>query len=162
MGQFERDVKRAFDTFLADITSAAERAAIEGIHAGFVRASTQASHAVAATADDVPPSDELAHRRARAPIDRAAMRERVVACIRENPGWDTVQLGRSLGIYPSKLRRQLRELANDGAIRFEEQPLGFGGQRRRMYFVGDPANGAHAEPSAVPCEPPAIPVEAMA
>jgi hypothetical protein len=52
----------------------------------------------------------------------------------------------------------------EGAIRIEERPFGFGGQRRQMYFAVEPANGARArtEPSAVAAEPPAVHVEAMA
>jgi hypothetical protein len=162
-GQFQQVVKDAFATFVADITAAAEREAIEALRAAFARASRQTGDAVAPAA--VPASDGRAHRRAdrraAAGVDRAAVRERVVACVREHPGWDPVQLGRSLAIFPSKLRRQLRELVNDGAIRFEEGPAKFG-QRLRLYFVREPANGAseRAEPAAVPTEPPALHVEA--
>lgn len=160
-GTFQQVVKDAFATFLADITAAAEREAIEALRAAFARASRQAGAAAAV----LPASDGRAHRRvdrrAAVRIDRAAVRDRVVACIREHPGWGPVQLGRSLAILPSKLRRHLRELVSDGAIRFEEGPAKFG-QRLRLYFVREPANGAseRAEPAAVPTEPPALHVEA--
>lgn len=95
-----------------------------------------------------------------AQIDRTA----IVACIRENPGCNTTQLSRSLGLHKSKLRRQLRNLVDDGAIRIEELTSGFGRRLRRTYFVVEPANGAHAhtEASVIPAEPPATSVEAMA
>ena len=162
-GQLERDVRRALETFVAEIASAAERAAIEGIHSAFARASSQGG--LSATADHAPASDQRAQRR-RAPtlLGRVAVRARVLECIRVNPGWDTTQLGRSLGSFPSKLRRPLRELANEGTIRFEERSIGSGGPRRRVYFVSEPVNEtpAHTEPLAVPAEPPAVRAEAMA
>ena len=152
MSQFELDVERALETFLAEIAKAAERAAIEGIHAAFVRLSAQA-----------PPPKRSTHRRASAQIDHAAVRDRVVARIRVQPGCNTTQLGRALGIHRSKLRLQLRKLADDGAIRIEERVSGSGGQRRRTYFVVEPAGArSHTEPSAVPAPPPNPSVEVMA
>jgi hypothetical protein len=93
-----------------------------------------------------------------------SVRARVLACIRENPGWDATQLGRSLGSFPSKLRRPLRELANQDAIRFEERPVGPGGARRHVYFVREHASGAHAcvEPATASAEPAVVAAGAMA
>jgi hypothetical protein len=162
-GQFAQDVKRAIEIFLAEITRAAQRAAIE-IHSAFDRASSQMSRAVSGTSDHAPASDRPAQRRPPAPIDPAAVRARVVACIRQSPGWDTTQLCRSLCISPSRLRRELHELTAEGAIRFEVHPIGLDGMRRRLYFVLEPANGPQprTEPLAVPAKPPAARVEAVA
>jgi hypothetical protein len=162
-GQLEQDVKRAIEILLAEITRAAQRAFIEEIHSAFDRASSQMSQ-VSGTSDHAPASDRPAQRRPPAPIDRAAVRARVVACIRESPGRDTTQLSRSLCIPPWKLRRELFELTAEGAIRFEVRPIGLDGMRRRLYFVLEPANGPQprTEPLAVPAEPPSARVEAVA
>jgi len=167
--QFEVDVRSALEIFVAAITSAAERAAIEGLHSAFQRAFervTQAGHAMGAVGNESPPPKEHAHRRAPAQIDRAAMRERIVAFIRDNPGCNTTQLSRSLGAHRSRLRRQLRNLADNRAIRIEERSPGFGRQLHRTYFVVEPGNGAsaHTEASIVPAEPEHLTtsVEAMA
>jgi hypothetical protein len=159
MGKLERDVKRALETFIAEVTRSAERAVIEGVRSAFVRATPQADAAVIGT--DVRVTDD---RRAPTATDRTSVRARVLACIRENPGWDATQLGRSLSSFPSKLRRPLRELANQDAIRFEERPVGPGGARRQVYFVSEPANGAHAcvEPATASAEPAAVAAGAMA
>jgi len=151
-GQLEQDVKHAVEIFLAEITRAAQRAVTEEIHSAFDRASSQMSQAVSGTSDHAPASDRPAQRRPPAPIDRASVRARVVACIRDNPGWDTTQLYRSLCISPTRLRRKLFELTAEGAIRFEVHPIGLDGMRRRLYFVIEPANRpqARTEPLAVP------------
>jgi hypothetical protein len=49
-------------------------------------------------------------------------------------------------------------------VRFEVHPIGLDGLRRRLYFVLEPANGPQprTEPLAVPAEPPAARVEAVA
>jgi hypothetical protein len=107
-GQFQQAVKRAFATFLTEITAAAKHEAIEAIHSAFAQALHPAGDAVAAAGTPVPPSEQRAHRRAVTRIDRVAVREVIVRCIRENPGWDTAQLGRHLTVVPSKLRRHLR------------------------------------------------------
>jgi hypothetical protein len=132
-GNLEQEVKRALDTFIADITRSAERAAIDGIRSAFVRASPRPDAAVTEAGDHVRVSDPSAHRRGPTATDRTSMRARVLVCIRENPGWDTTQLGRSLGSFPSKLRRPLRELANEGAIRFEHRSIDSVGPQRRVY-----------------------------
>jgi DNA invertase Pin-like site-specific DNA recombinase len=160
-GQFQQAVDSAFATFLAEVSRAAEREAIEAIHRAFARASRQGD-AVAAAGAPVSLSADRAHRRAMAGVERAAVRERVVACIREHPGWDPAQLARSLAIAPAILRRHLRNLAIDRVIRFDEQRIGLGAQRRRQYFVREPADGAiaRAEPALVPTQAPAVCVEA--
>jgi hypothetical protein len=170
-GQFQKVVKGALAAFVAEISAAAEREVIEAIRVAFARASCEAGDAVAAAVapiTPVPPSDQRrrrrpAHRTAARIDPTVAMRERVVACVREHPGWDPGQLARSLGIAPAKLRRRLRELVNDGTIGLQERPAKFG-QGSRIYFVREHANAAHArpEPAAIPTEPPAAHVEAAA
>src|ERR1041384_5584576 len=127
--QYELDMRRATKTFLANVLQAAERAAIEGIQSAFQQASEHEAHTgdtVGAARNELPPPEKHAHRRAPAPIDRAAMRERIVACIRDNPGCNTTLLSRSLGTHRSKLRGPLGALAKAGAIRSEARVLGFG------------------------------------
>jgi len=150
MSQLEQDAKHALETFLAAITNAAQRAAIEAIHTAFVRIPTLAGHPGAVPDYPVTGPKELAPRRALARTDPAAVRARIVACICAHPGSTIMELARSLGIDRWRLARQLRALIDNGAIRSNER----GGSRgpRREYFVVDAANAASkpAEPLAAP------------
>jgi hypothetical protein len=149
MCQLERDVRRALETFVGEIVRAAERAAIEAIRASFAQVSSRLG-TVANSGGDVPSPGESAHKRVPISPD-VALTLNVVTRIRENPGCSTVQLGRSLGIHSAKLRRYLRKLAIDGAIRIEESRSKFGGQRCYTYFVVEHINGQCAEP-VIPAE----------
>lgn len=146
MDNFEQDVRRALATFITDITKAAKRAAIEAIGSAFDDKSNPPSDATA-TAKSQATSMTAARRRTSTRADTAAVRMRVVAFLREQPGPTTAQLSKALGIHSSKLRRVLRMLADDGAIRIEESSdILFGGQRRRVYFALENANRADADP----------------
>lgn len=151
--QLERDVRRSVETFVGEIVRAAERAAIEAaneaIRASFAQVSGRPD-TVANSGGDVPSPGESAHKRAPTSPD-VALTLNVVTRIRENPGCSTAQLGRSLGIHSAKLRRHLRKLAIDGAIRIEESRSKFGGQRCYTYFVVEHVNGQCAGP-VIPAE----------
>jgi hypothetical protein len=146
MDDFEQDVRRAIATFITDIRKAAKRAAIEVILSAFDDKSNPPSD-VTATAENRAPSMTGARRRTSTGADTAAVRMRVVAFLREQPGPTTTQLSKALGIHSSKLRRVLRMLADDGAIRIEESSdTLFGGQRRRVYFALENANRVDTDP----------------
>jgi DNA-binding transcriptional ArsR family regulator len=85
-------------------------------------------------------------------MDDAAVRVRVVADLRDNPGKSPTRLGRTLGIYHRTLGRHLRELVDDGMIRIEERRVGFGRQRHRACFLAEHINPAAAESLAGPRE----------
>lgn len=146
MDDFEQDVRRAISTFITDIMKAAKRAAIEVILSAFDDKSNPSSDATATTEHQAP-SMTASRRRTSTRTDTAEVRMRVVAFLREQPGPTTAQLSKALGIHSSKLRRMLRMLADDGAIRIEESSdTLFGGQRRRVYFALENANRAGADP----------------
>lgn len=142
--QLERDVRRALETFVGEIARAAERAVVDAIRASFAQVSSRLG-TVASSGGDLPSPSKPAHQSAPTLSD-AALTLNVVARIRESPGCSTAQLGRSLGIHTAKLRRHLRKLAIDGAIRIEESRTKFGGQRCYAYFVVEHVNGQCAEP----------------
>lgn len=146
MNDFEQDVRRAIATFITEIKKAAKRAAIEAVLSAFDGESDLPSDGTA-TAKSKVPSMTAARRRTSTRADIAAVRVRVVAFLREQPGPTTAQLSKALGIHSSKLRPVLRMLADDGAIRIEESSdTFFGGQRRRVYFALENANRADADP----------------
>jgi hypothetical protein len=164
MGQFEREVNRALEIFVATVTGVAERLTVEALRSAFVRGSHHTSgHAVAPAGNEVPaPSKELHHRREPTSAAPAAVSaDRLVIFIRENPGWRSGQIARYLGIHTSKLRPLLRKLVADGTIRIEERAVGTSERKYRTYLVvehvsGERAvehvNGERAEPSVMLAE----------
>jgi hypothetical protein len=154
-GQFEQEMNRALEIFIATVTGAAERLAIDSLRSAFARGRHHTSgHAVASAGNDAPAARIEPHHRS-APASatsEAVLLDRLVLFIRENPGWHTGQIGRYLGVHTSKLRRPLRKLVADGAIRIEERAIGTGARKYRTYLVVEHINGECAEPSAVPAE----------
>lgn len=55
---------------------------------------------------------------------RDAIRTRVIASIRQQPGQSTSELARTLGLPTAQLRRQLHRLVAEGVISIEEHALG--------------------------------------
>jgi len=154
-GQFEREVSRALEIFIATVTGVAERLAVEALRSAFVRGSHHTSgHGVAPAGNDVPaPSKELHHRRAPTSAAPAAVSvDRLVTLIRENPGWSTGQIGGYLGIHTSKLRPTLRKLVADGTIRIEERAIDTSRRKSRTYFVVEHVDGERSEPSVTLAE----------
>jgi len=150
-GEFEQEVHAAFQIFIAAVTRAAERTAVETIRSACARASLRAVRVVGASDRGPPPGKSMARRA----MDDAAVRMTVVAYLREHSGTSPTRLGLTLGINHGPLRRYLRELVDDGTIRIEERFVGFGRQRHRACFLVE-----HVNPSAA--ESPAAPAEAMA
>lgn len=151
--EFEQVVKRALDTFIAVVVKAAEDAAIDAIQTAFVQVVAQRRHGETPSRNDERRSQDRAHRRTPANSDVAAVLDRIVAGIRENPGRHIGELSQFLELSASTLRRHLRKLANDGAIRMETRPdTRFGGQRIRMFFPVEQTHGAGAERSTASVE----------
>jgi hypothetical protein len=156
MGQFEREVNRALEIFVATVNGVAERLTIEALRSAFVRGShyTTSGHTVTPAGNEVsaPPNERHHRREPTSPAPAAVSVDRLVTFIRENPGWYCGQIGRYLGIHTSKLRPLLRKLVADGTIRIEERAVGASERRYRAYFVVEHVNGERAEPSVLLAE----------
>jgi ribosomal protein S25 len=126
--QFERDLRRAIEHFIADILAMAQRAAIEVIRSAFAARAKPTE----ASSGDQRPSGQSARRSASPLSDSFAVSARVVAFVREHPGRSTAQISQSLGLHTGVARRYLRQLADQGVIRIDEVPVG--GLTRRTYF----------------------------
>jgi DNA-directed RNA polymerase specialized sigma24 family protein len=134
---FEREVRRAIEHFIAEILAMAQRAAIEVIRSAFA---ARANPTEASISGDRRPSGQSARRRTAPLLDSPAVSARMVALVRDHPGWSTAQISQSLGLHTGVVRRHLRQLADQDVIRIEEASLG--GLIRRTYFwvshVGEP------------------------
>ena len=130
--QLEQDIRRAVENFAAEIDRAARDAVARILRSALDGISSHMGEAGGNVRDDTPLSSR-APRRALTADELASMRTRLASLIREQPGQSTAELARALGLSSGKLRPELRQLADAGAIRIEKHCLG--GLSRYTYFA---------------------------
>jgi predicted ArsR family transcriptional regulator len=77
------------------------------------------------------------------PTARAELLTRTLAVIREHPGSTTARLAKVLGLRIDPMKRYLKKLADDGAVRIEMQQVG--GWPRRAYFAAELVVNGHGD-----------------
>lgn len=153
--QLERDLRRLILNFEADV----RRAVLGALHAALDAAPNHDTADTSPAADlDAEASDaeaapgiaeieDLPRRLLpRAPLtaeETAAVRIRLTAIVRQQPGQGTRELASTLGIPSARLRPQLRQLASEGVIAIEEHNLG--GVKRHTYRAVERHPGQHAD-----------------
>jgi hypothetical protein len=156
--QLERDLRRLILKFEADVRHIVRVALLAALDAtpNFDPAMSPAVDldAGASAAGATRGPDEIADppRRTlpRSPLtaeEIAAVRIRIAAVLRQQPGQGTRDLASILGIPSAQLRSQLRQLASEGVISVEEHNLG--GVKRHTYRAVERHPGHHAESLAV-------------
>jgi DNA-binding transcriptional ArsR family regulator len=146
-------VTDALELFIAAIIRAVEREAVAALRAAFAREPARTERRLDSRRGTAAPSGAHAGLHlVQAPAGLADVREQVIARVRQAPGSTTGELSRSLGMSGDSVRRHLRKLVSDETIRFEERFSGFGGQRRRVYFMVELVPAAQPETSAITAE----------
>jgi len=141
--QLERDLRRLILKFEADVRHAVSTALLAALGTALnldtAAMSPTADLDAEASAADATRSPAAIADPPRRPLPRppltaeeaAAVRIRIAAILRQQPGQGTRELARLLGIPSAQLRPQLRQLASEGVISVEEQNLG--GVKRHTY-----------------------------
>ena len=130
--QLEQDVRRAVENFVADVEKAAQRAVLRALRSIFDTTPSHPGDVAENVGDHMRPPNRSARRRTLTAEQWIAMRAQLATCIRERLGQSTLELARAVGIPSGRLRPQLRQLADAGAIRIERHFLG--GLWRYTYF----------------------------
>lgn len=156
--QLERDLRRLILQFEADVRDAVRAALLAALDAApnldTAMSPTADLDARASAADGTRGPDEIANS-PRRPLPRspltaeeaAAVRIRIAAIVRQQPGQGTRELASILGIPSTQLRSQLRQLASEGVIVVDA--LNLGGVKRHTYRTVERHPGHHAESLAV-------------
>jgi hypothetical protein len=138
MSDFQNEMNRTVQTFVAQITELARRAALDTLESAFNgRAPRSAPAAVAA-----PTATASAGRAGRprggrggkrTPADLEALSERVGSFVKANPGLRIEQINKQLGTTTKDLALPIRKLVADGVISTKGQ------KRSTTYFAGKKA-----------------------
>ena len=136
MSDFQNEMNRTVQGFVAQITELARRAAIDTLESAFGgRAPRDGAAAVAAA----PPSagrvgrPRGGHGGKRTPADLEALSERVGSFVKANPGLRIEQINKQLGTTTKDLALPIRKLVAEGVINTKGQ------KRSTTYFAGKKA-----------------------
>jgi hypothetical protein len=133
MSDFQNEMNRTVQGFVAQITELARRAAIDTLESAFGgRASSGASHAATPAAVAATSSTRSSRGRGgkRTPADLEALSERLASFVKANPGLRIEQINKELGTTTKDLALPIRKLISEGII-------GSKGQKRSTtYFPG--------------------------
>jgi hypothetical protein len=142
MSDFQNEMNRTVQGFVAQITELARRAAITTLESAFgeraARGGAAATAVVAVPAAGIgrigrPRGGRGAKRTA---ADLEALSERVAMFVKANPGLRIEQINKQLGTTTKDLALPIRKLIGDGVINAQGQ------KRSTTYFAGKRAPGA--------------------
>jgi len=138
MSDFQNEMNRTVQGFVAQITELARRAALDTLESAF-NGRAPRSAAPAVTAPTAAPSVARAGRPRggrggkRTPADLEALCERVGSFVKANPGLRIEQINKQLGTTTKDLALPIRKLVADGVISTKGQ------KRSTTYFAGKKA-----------------------
>jgi hypothetical protein len=136
MSDFQNEMNRTVQSFVAQITELARRAAIDTLESAFGgRASGNAGHTAAPAAAAAPSSARTSQPRGgrggkRTPADLEALSERLASFVKANPGLRIEQINKELGTTTKDLALPIRKLISEGVISSKGQ------KRSTTYFPG--------------------------
>jgi hypothetical protein len=133
MSDFQNEMNRTVQGFVAQITELARRAAINTLESAFGGRTTRAgTPAVAVAAPSVGRVGRPRGGRGgkRTPADLEALSERVGSFVKANPGLRIEQINKQLGTTTKDLALPIRKLVADGVINTKGQ------KRSTTYFAG--------------------------
>jgi hypothetical protein len=133
MSDFQNEMNRTVQGFVAQITELARRAAINTLESAFGGRATRAGTAAVAVA--APSVGRVGRPRGgrggkRTPADLEALSERVGSFVKANPGLRIEQINKQLGTTTKDLALPIRKLVADGVINTKGQ------KRSTTYFAG--------------------------
>jgi hypothetical protein len=133
MSDFQNEMNRTVQGFVAQITELARRAAIDTLESAFGgRASSGASHAATPAAVAATSSTRSSRGRGgkRTPADLEALSDRLASFVKANPGLRIEQINKEMGTTTKDLALPIRKLISEGII-------GSKGQKRSTtYYPG--------------------------
>jgi hypothetical protein len=135
MSDFQNEMNRAVQGFVAQITELARRAAIDTLESAFggraVRSAAPAAVAAVATASAGRVGRPRGGRGAkRSSADLEALSERFASFVKANPGLRIEQINKQLGTTTKDLALPIRKLISEGAL------IAKGQKRSTTYFAG--------------------------
>jgi hypothetical protein len=139
MSDFQNEMNRTVQGFVAQITELARRAALDTLESAFGgRAPRGGGAAVAAVAASPPSVGRAGRPRGgrggkRTPADLEALSEQVGSFVKANPGLRIEQINKQLGTTTKDLALPIRKLVADGVISTKGQ------KRSTTYFAGKKA-----------------------
>jgi hypothetical protein len=141
MSDFQNEMNRTVQGFVAQITELARRAAIDTLESAFgeraargVAAATTVAAASAGTGRVGRPRGGRGAKRTAADLE--ALSERVATFVKANPGLRIEQINKELGTTTKDLALPIRKLIADGVINAKGQ------KRSTTYFTGKKAKGS--------------------
>jgi hypothetical protein len=140
MSDFQSEMNRTVQGFVAQISELARRAAIDTLESAFAGRATPRSSAAASVAIAVPASNGERAERTRAgrprvgakrtAADLVALSDRFASFVKANPGLRIEQINKELGTVTKDLALPIRKLLADGVITSKGQ------KRSTTYFAG--------------------------
>ena len=135
MSDFQTEMNRSVQMFVAQITELARRAAIETLESAFGERAARSGGGAAAAAAILDGAGRVGRPRGgrgakRTAADLEALSEKVEAFIKANPGLRIEQINKDLGTTTKDLALPIRKLIGDGVITAEGQ------KRSTTYFPG--------------------------
>jgi len=135
MSDFQNEMNRTVQGFVAQITELARRAALDTLESAFGgrggRGAANGSAAIAALGRLGRPRGGRSGKRS--PADLEALSDRFGAFVKANPGLRIEQINKELGTTTKDLALPIRKLISDGAIATKGQ------KRSTTYFAGKKA-----------------------
>jgi hypothetical protein len=141
MSDFQNEMNRTVQGFVAQITELARRAAIDTLESAFGGRAPRGGGGSAAAAPVAAATASLARvgrprggrGGKRTPADLEALSERVGSFVKANPGLRIEQINKQLGTTTKDLALPIRKLVADGVINTKGQ------KRSTTYFAGKKA-----------------------
>jgi hypothetical protein len=133
MTDFQTDMNRTVQGFVAQITELARRAAIDTLESAFGRrgaAGRGAAAAVAAVAGGQVGRPRGGRGVKRTPADLEQISSKFIAFVKSHPGLRIEQINKELGTTTKDLALPIRKLIADGVLKAK------GKKRSTTYFVG--------------------------
>ena len=142
MSDFQNEMNRTVQGFVAQITELARRAAITTLESAFAGKSTRAAAAspvVAAAASNGERAERVRAGRPRVgakrtSADLVALSDRFASFVKANPGLRIEQINKELGTSTKDLALPIRKLIADGMVTAKGQ------KRSTTYFAGKKAS----------------------
>jgi len=135
MSDFQNDMNRVVQGFVAQITELARRAAIDTLESAFGGRAPRSAPAAAAVATTVASTGRVGRPRGgrgakRSSADLEALSEQFASFVKANPGLRIEQINKQLGTTTKDLALPIRKLIAEGVISAKGQ------KRSTTYFPG--------------------------
>jgi hypothetical protein len=135
MSDFQNEMNRAVQGFVAQITELARRAAIDTLESAFGGRAARGAAPAAVAAVAVASPGRVGRPRGgrgakRSSADLVALSESFASFVKANPGLRIEQINKQLGTTTKDLALPIRKLISDGVINAKGQ------KRSTMYFPG--------------------------